>query len=329
METKKAAALLLFFLSPLITELLSSSAPPSEFFSLGGILILMLYGPGVVIVREAAVRKRIGTIGVVLLGAAYGVLEEGVACKSFFDPEWPDLGIYSWYGRFLGVNWPWMLELIVYHAVFSIVVPILLTEALFHNVRSEAWVSSRSLKLLGLLLILDVVVINAVTPYSPSVLQYALALLMIVLLTVAAFRIRRKLKDVERLLTSSPRRMWLLTFLWSLTFIAIYWFIPNVQPYPQVVMGLGILHFLFLLKLLSRYSWRTMPPHCIYALASGPVTLLVALTPIHELSAATRPDNPQGMLIVGAASTLLLIWGYMKTKKHSTPKKMNSVLTKI
>ena len=140
-KAKKAAASLLFFLSPLIAELLSGSAPPSEFFTFGRALILMLYGPGVVIVREVALRRRMGTIGIVLLGAAYGVIEEGIACKSFFDPNWPDLGIYSWYGRFIGVNWPWMLELIVYHAVFSIMVPILIAETLLNEVRGEAWIS--------------------------------------------------------------------------------------------------------------------------------------------------------------------------------------------
>ena len=83
------------------------------------------------------------------------------------------------------------------------------------------------------------------------------------------------------------------------------------------MIGLGILHFMLLLKLLSKYELHTIPPHCIYALASGPVTLLIALTPLHELSAATRPENPQGMVIVGAAFTLFLLWGYMKTKRYS------------
>ena len=187
----------------------------------------MLYGPGVVIVREVALRRRIGTIGIVLLGTAYGVIEKEIACKSFFDPNWPDLGIYSWYGSFIGVNWPWMLELIVYHTVFSIMVPILIAETLFNEVRGEAWISSRSLKLLGLLLILDVAVINVATPYRLSIPQYALALFMTVLLTAVAFRTHRKLRDAESVAAPSPRKMWLLTFLWSLAFIIIYWFIHS------------------------------------------------------------------------------------------------------
>jgi len=42
-----------------------------------------------------------------VLGAAYGVLEEGLMVKSFFDPNWMDLGVLGSYGLWMGVNWVW------------------------------------------------------------------------------------------------------------------------------------------------------------------------------------------------------------------------------
>ena len=86
-------ALVLFFLAPVIGELLSGSSPPVEFFKPFSLLLLAaLYGGGALLARELALRwgKRWPTI--LTLGLAYGVLEEGLMVKSFFDPAWMDLG---------------------------------------------------------------------------------------------------------------------------------------------------------------------------------------------------------------------------------------------
>ncbi|MCD6244170.1 MAG: hypothetical protein J7J65_02910 [Candidatus Korarchaeota archaeon] len=53
--------------------------------------------------------------------AAYGIVEEGVMTRSFFCPTWPDLGILAEYGRWIGVNWVWAIQLTIFHAVFSII----------------------------------------------------------------------------------------------------------------------------------------------------------------------------------------------------------------
>ena len=89
----------LVILSPLIAELLSGSAPPLEFFNpISFFVLLGMYGCGVLIIREYSIKFDIGFVCIIILGIAYGVIEEGLAVKSFFDPEWMDLGI-------LGVLW--------------------------------------------------------------------------------------------------------------------------------------------------------------------------------------------------------------------------------
>jgi len=102
----------LVLLSPVIAELLSGSAPPLEFFHPFGFIVLVgLYGGGVLIVRELCIKWGKGWGSILLLGAAYGIIEEGLAVKSFFDPNWMDLGILGTYGRWLGVNWVWSFVL--------------------------------------------------------------------------------------------------------------------------------------------------------------------------------------------------------------------------
>ena len=71
--------LALFFLSPLIGELLSGSAPPAEFFNpVGFIMLAVLYGGGAILAREMTHRWDKSWPTLLVLGAAYGVAEEGL-----------------------------------------------------------------------------------------------------------------------------------------------------------------------------------------------------------------------------------------------------------
>ena len=132
-------ALVLFFLAPALGELLSGSSPPAEFFNPFALLLLSsLYGSGALVVRELKVRWDKGYASMFVLGAAYGIIEEGLMVKSFFDPEWMDLGILGIYGRWQDVNWVWAEWLTIYHAIFSIGIPITLVELAFTKSRNDS-----------------------------------------------------------------------------------------------------------------------------------------------------------------------------------------------
>lgn len=136
--------LTLLFLSPAIGELLSGSSPPLQFFNPVALALLVaLYGCGALLIREAVARRSLNSNGLLMLGAAYGIIEEGLTCKSFFNPNWTDTGFLSIYGRAWGVNWVWAVGLTVYHMVVSIMVPIFLTEALFSSSAAGPWLRRR------------------------------------------------------------------------------------------------------------------------------------------------------------------------------------------
>ena len=151
--------LTLLLLSPTIGELLSGSSPPLLFFNPISLLFQVgLYGCGALLVRETVARRRLNVIGLLLLGAAYGIVEEGITCKSFFNPNWTDTGFSSVYGRAWGVSWVWTFGLTAYHMVVSITAPIFLTEALFSAraqgpwLRRRGWITaSTSLSLVAIL----------------------------------------------------------------------------------------------------------------------------------------------------------------------------------
>jgi hypothetical protein len=177
--TEKGRALwILALMSPVIAEMLSGSSPPLEFFNpFSFMLLLGLYGAGVLLAREISVIWNLGWAGIVVLGVAYGILEEGVAIKSFFDPLWMDLGGLGEYGRYLGTNWVWAVWLTIYHASVSITLPIIIFNIVYPGLRNERLLTGRRFKIVLGILIVDVLVCTLLlNPYVPFLPMYVLSI---------------------------------------------------------------------------------------------------------------------------------------------------------
>lgn len=311
-------ALVLYFLAPAIGELLSGSAPPIEFFNPFGLLLLSaLYGSGAILVRELALHweKRWPTI--LVLGLAYGVIEEGLMVKSFFNPAWQDLGLLGVYGRWAGVNWVWSLFLTIYHAVYSITIPIFLVELLYPEQRGERWVERRGMITLSLLL-LAVVLFGFffITEYRPPALPYLVTLVV----TVGLYALARRMPSHwwTRRIEPSVGSLWfgLVGFAGTLVFFFMHWIFPEIGV-PVLLTMLGAVLWAWLIIIVVRYmsgegGWSDEDK---LALVSGALTFFILLAPISELG-ASRPDNPAGMTLVGLAALLFLIWLRRKTRRR-------------
>jgi hypothetical protein len=85
-----APAATLFVLAPVIGEVLFGAIPLSRLpFGLLG--VVGLYGGGAILVRELVVRRRLGAAWLVVLGLAYGLVEEGLVVQSLFDRHYRGL----------------------------------------------------------------------------------------------------------------------------------------------------------------------------------------------------------------------------------------------
>lgn len=313
-------ALVLFFLAPAIGELLSGSAPPAEFFNPFSILILgALYGGGAILVRELRLRWNKGWATVFALGAAYGIIEEGLMVKSFFDPNWMDLGLLGTYGRWAGVNWVWTVELTIYHAVFSIAIPILLVELLFPAQRQQPWLGRRGMISLSILLLVDVAFgYLALTTYRPPLLHYLLAMLVTYLLYRWARRLPSPAWQPGEPAQAKPvpaaRNFALLGFAATLAFFVFNWVLPGLGvpvPLTQAAVILLVVGLVPALRGLSRRGdWDDA--HRL-ALAGGALSFFILLAPLQELD-QTRPDNTAGMALVGLAFALLLAWLWRRVR---------------
>ncbi|MCD6370691.1 MAG: hypothetical protein J7L63_04265 [Thermoplasmata archaeon] len=103
MKRKTKALLLVSLLSPFIAEVISGSTTPEELLKPFSFPFLwVFYGSGVILMRELWIRFGKNHTSLMLLSISYGMIEEGVAVKSFFDPHWEDLGLLAHYGRFMG-----------------------------------------------------------------------------------------------------------------------------------------------------------------------------------------------------------------------------------
>lgn len=121
-------ALALLMLAPLVGEYLLGNIAINALPMIIG--LIPLYGGGALLIREAARRWRLGWPGIILLGIAYAVIEEGLLTRSLFDPDYVGLRLLDYgYLPALGIGAYWTVFVLAIHGVWSIAVPISLVEA--------------------------------------------------------------------------------------------------------------------------------------------------------------------------------------------------------
>jgi hypothetical protein len=133
--------LLLIVLAPFLAEVISGDTPLPQFF-LPGIFfgyVLSLYGLPVLVIREVAIRWRLGLLGLWCLGLVFGLYCEGLRTESLFYPLHAPMEEFSAYGLVGGVRVPFTLWISAWHGLFSVVTPILFVEYLFPDKARQPW----------------------------------------------------------------------------------------------------------------------------------------------------------------------------------------------
>jgi hypothetical protein len=229
---------------------------------------------------------------------------------SFQNPGHPDLGALGTFGRWLGVNWIWATELTIYHAIVSITVPILLTEYIYPQQKTEQWLTGRWKTIVPTLFTLDVAIgfllFTQFNNFIPPIPGYTLFIAATLALAYAAHRLpadwaRRGTKQMRK-----PRYYYFLTLLGALTQCIIFGILPQNLTFtaaPITVAILGITLQLSILKHLASYNWHTATRLHYHRLLFGSLSPFILFSYLQELD-QTRLDNTTGMALVG---TLFLI----------------------
>ncbi len=188
---------LLMIMTPGIPEYLTGSSnfgailfdTPQFFISL--ILNISLYTTGALLIREFSIKYGKGWATILILGLAYGIMEEGISVHTFFLPAGNPVSLLGVYGRYLGVDWIWALGISFFHAIFSIGLPLLLLSVAYPKHSSERLFGKKGVIAVLGIYALDVVVLNLLllglkTRPMPTIGDYIFFLILAAILVLVA-----------------------------------------------------------------------------------------------------------------------------------------------
>lgn len=113
----------------------------------GFVLVVSMYGGGVLLCREIARRHHLGLLGLCVLAAAYAVFEEALVDRFWFAARSPSDGGLGHYSEVWHINVLLASNLTVFHIAVSMVSTIVLVELVFPEHRQRPWVDGRALSI--------------------------------------------------------------------------------------------------------------------------------------------------------------------------------------
>jgi hypothetical protein len=176
--------LFLVFLTPCVEFLTGSTSlgaavtVPSAAFTFF-LLTWPSYALPVLLIREAVVAWNKWIASLLALGISYGALNEGLLAKTYFavTPTSPVLGGGA--GRWIGINWPWVTEITLFHMIVSISVPVVLSFLIFPETRSVRFLSDRTVRWFVGLILFEVLGILTLQSLFSATLRALLPLLLL------------------------------------------------------------------------------------------------------------------------------------------------------
>jgi hypothetical protein len=314
-------ALILLVLTPVLAEYMLGDVEATFLQPL--VLLLPMYGGGALFIREITRRTGRGWPTILLLGLAYGLLEEGLGDFTLFSSSFMGIDLNS-YGHVpaLGIGLPWTLFCVPLHAVWSIAAPIALVEALFPDRRTTPWLGKFGLAASGVLWLGGVGVLARTfamrTHFVPSPAQIAVSLAIIAALAAAAFLLFKPRSEAPAQ-TPGAAPAPLVVGLASLLLGSAYWaFYHYTQVWHAIGPVPGVIGFLLLdaaalayfFTVSRRAGWSDLHR---FALMSGPV-LTYGWYGFVNLEKLNGPESfPSHSVLVGLF-VLLLVFAWTRVK---------------
>lgn len=315
--------LVLIVIAPLVAEVLSGSTPITQpgLFPVD----LLIYGPGALLIRELARRRQRGWASILLLGVAYGFIEEGLALQSLFNPSYGTVAL--WGARIFGVNWVYTSVVITWiHPVWSVAIPIALTELLFPAQRECPSLGRFGLVVTFVWYALGVVLLflfaRTTSAYNVSPLVSGVVSLIALLLVVNALFVLPKLRPQAERSNQIPNPFGILllsgisAFL-ALGFPALLWrIVPALSQFPLVLISLLIPPFMALI-LLSRLEHWAHSSHWndrhLLALVSG---MLIAHSAVGALLFSKTGVERGALAVMGLLMVIFLGWLWVQVRRR-------------
>lgn len=226
----RGAAWLLVILTPVVAELALGSTPIRMAWLV--LLWVPIYGALVLLIRELVVRTGRGWPSMLLLALAYELLEDGIGLQALTSPHL--YGAAQLGARILGFNVPYWVANALYHAVFTVAVPITTVNLVFPGHRGRPYLKRGGVVIAAIVGALGVVILRLSVPpsqdpgYQAPVPFVIGVLAMVIILGVLALKVEPATKTPPLAATTVPR----LAVLYPVSGLVILVLIFLVFPLP-------------------------------------------------------------------------------------------------
>lgn len=264
------------------------------------------------LIREAKARWNLQwSVG--FLAIAYGILEEGTMMQSFFNSNHVDLGLMSQYGMYFGVQWPWTLALILYHATISTLIPIAMVDLLWPQYKSTPLLKKKGLILtfaavIATTAIMMVIVWNLQAeypiPYIPNPVLLLGSIAVIFVLIWLAYNFRNGIVTTQTLPLFHPFVFAVFGFFLNLGNLFLPYILAenNVDGLVTIlVQCIGIIFVLLFVKYQLLHQKITI--NHVSSFIFGSILFWIVITPIQEFI-----NHSTGMFIIGIIGLVLLVY---------------------
>jgi len=158
----RKAAWTLALLTPLIAELSFGSTPIRLAYLV--LLWLPIYGAGILLIRELTVRTGRSWPSIIILGLAYELAEDGLGLQALTSPHLYHAA--DWAPQILGFNVAYWVLNIIYHVVFSAIIPIFITNLLFPALKDKPYLKKGGLVWVSIFAVLGILMMRGTVPPS-------------------------------------------------------------------------------------------------------------------------------------------------------------------
>ncbi|MCI4323473.1 MAG: hypothetical protein L3K03_05560 [Thermoplasmata archaeon] len=281
--TARRAILTLAILTPGIPEFLTGSTAlaPIVFNPLGFVLSVVfdvaLYTTGALLIREYVIRYHKGWASVLLLGAAYGIVEEGLAVHTWFQTGGPPVFALGSYGHFLGINWIWATGLTTFHSLYSIALPLLLLDLIYPEIQGKPILTGRrQIGWVAAFYVIDVAVFAALAPSRPDLLGWVVCVTGVATLTYLAMTVSPSALGIRPgRPTASNNAFFLVGTSWMIVYLLFVLGAPGLHIPPVVAIAAFLAFLLLPWYYLRAHLGSEKNERAIFSLAAGLLAALI------------------------------------------------------
>ncbi|KAA6223968.1 DUF998 domain-containing protein [Streptomyces albofaciens JCM 4342] len=324
-----APAFALFVLAPFVGEFLLGNLTLAELPL--GLVLAPMYGCGALLVREVGRRSGGGWPTMVLLAAAYALIEEGPVDQLLWNDSYAgaDLLHGPSYIPALGMSVELTQTVLALHTVWSVCVPIALVETLTRSRRGEPWLGRVGLAVVAVVFVAGGVLVflgnYGEERFVASPWQLAGVCLAVVLLVAAAFAVRARRLPPLPGRAPAPWRAGLA----ALVVTSAYWGPANLitdDRYEWVGVGVWCAGTVLGVWWVSRWSRREgWGVRHRFTLAAGALLTYVWVSfPVRPESGGSVRADLVGNAVCGTLACLLLVWCARRTRVRPQERNLHS-----